>query len=672
MTFLKLGDSLIDVLIKLIIIFVFWLKTRNPKVSSTPGRKCILIGFLFLIIGDLSEIFEELEPITINSHYLRNVRLLLSLQFIIGHSGGFIFIVIGILKCLPSLIREQKLKARLEDTNKKLEHIIQRHELALSIGPAWSWEIDVKNSTIEVDNQLYTALGYSKEEFSTLDDHLNVILYPRKKKIYDLIKEAAEGKREGFDIKLLLKSKNGKNMWVKSKNKMIVDDEGRPERIIGISWDITDLMETQSRLEEESALNKTLSQLAEQIISTNSLSEVSELCLEAALHFTQSPYGLAGEVDPPTNDLVYPCFSKDVLKDCKLPRGKLIFSDSELFALVVKKGEPVLVNAPEEESRFSGVPLGHVSINRFLLVPAVKNNIVIGLLGVANAPFDYTDNHLKIMEQIAKLYALGIERILKENNLYKALIAAEDAAQVKYNFVISISHELRTPLNAILGFGQLLESQQDQLSKEEMVKYISYILEAGGNLASMIEDMLAVACPDNLNTSSMMHLCSLGHLINEFKQMAVSMASQKQIYLEIKSDPNINNLQIRTDPSLLKIAFRHLLDNAIKFTPEGGKIFVSFSTTDTDFIISVKDTGIGIDPKDHQIIFEDFVQLKSGLKDKTPGLGLGLALVKRIANILEGKIEVQSEGEGKGSEFILKIPLAQKNKMRSKMIKCYC
>ena len=549
-------------------------------------------------------------------------------------------------------------RTRLAETNEELKRLRDSYELAMSLVPTWCWELDLKNLKF---NTIFTTLSLGKEDFLTLDDLLNFLFSPEKKDIHDLIKEVIEGKRWKFEGVRLFKFKDGKNLWIKVNAKAIPHDKGRPERVIGICYDITWFIETQNRLEEESVLNKTLTELAEEIISTDSISKISELVLEAALYFTNSPHGFAGYIDPTTGDLINPCISKNDWKDWEVPNKKLIFScNANLIGWLSKKVQPILVNMPEQDFRFAGTPLAHMRIRRFLSVPAIKNNSVIGHITVANVPFDYTDKHLKIMEQIANLYALGIERILKENNLQKALLAVQEATQLKHDFLLSISHELRTPLNAILGFAQLLESQIDRLSQDKIAKYISHILQAGRNLTSMIEDVLAVCSAENITSSFNKKLCSVEQLINEFKQMAVSMASQKQIHLEIKSDPNINNLQIRTDPYMLKIAVRHLVDNAIKFTPNGGKVSLNFYLTDTDFVFSVKDTGIGIEPKDQQRIFEDFVQLKSSLNDKTPGLGLGLGVVKRIAIILKGNIEVKSEGQGKGSEFILELPIAQK------------
>ena len=652
--------NLVHFSLYLTLFIIFWQKTRNPKVSSTPGRKLILTGGLLLTTGS---IFEVLESIATSTNHLEYVGLLEFSQEAFGYIAGSILVLIGIGKWLPSIIHGQEMKTRLEKSNEALKKLWQRHKLAMSAGPAWCWEINLKTLEFYWDTQIHTTLGYRKEDFSTVDNYLSLINYPEKEEIYSIIQEVAEGKKVEYKGERLYKSRDGKNIWVKVKAKAFPDNKGRPERLVGIAFDITDIVEMRNRLEEESTVNKVMAQLAEEIISTNSISKISELSLEAALYFTQSPYGFAGYVDPETKNLISPSFSKDVWHKCQIPGKKLVFTKcSGLNAWVRKKGQSILTNTPVQDIGSSGTPTGHVTIKRILSVPAIKNNTVIGQIAVANAPNDYNDKHRAVVQQIANLYALGIERISKQNELQNALIAAQSAAKAKHNFIISISHELRTPLNAILGFGQLLKSQISQLPPDKKVEYISLILKAGANLSSMIEDILTIASAEDERSSYNMELCTGKELIDEFKEMADSMVREKGLHLETEIDPDIADLHITAVPFMLKIAVRHLLDNAVKFTPDGGTIFFSALLNTNWLNISVKDTGIGIDPKDQDRIFEDFVQLKMGMRDKTPGLGLGLGLVRRIAKIHGGEIKVQSKGEGKGSEFILMLPINKVDK----------
>ncbi|GAI56053.1 unnamed protein product, partial [marine sediment metagenome] len=143
--------------------------------------------------------------------------------------------------------------------------------------------------------------------------------------------------------------------------------------------------------------------------------------------------------------------------------------------------------------------------------------------------------------------------------------------------------------------------------------------------------------------------------------MIKEKALKHSLSLEARISPVLDDLLIMADERRLKQVMFNLLSNAAKFTPDHGRITVEATREGEELIISVADTGIGTEPKDQRKIFNEFYQTSSGLKDKTPGTGLGLPLSKSFIEMHGGKIWVESEGKGKGSRFIFSLPIREAN-----------
>ena len=256
----------------------------------------------------------------------------------------------------------------------------------------------------------------------------------------------------------------------------------------------------------------------------------------------------------------------------------------------------------------------------------------------------------EFLKSISRLVALWLERLYLIQQLKELLEKAEASSKAKSAFIANMSHELRTPLNAIIGFSQYLETSPD-LSEE--YKQIAKNIELSGkHLLSLINDILDLAKIEAKKITPKKEKVNLKQLLEEIIAMILPLAQEKKIKLILPKDSNI---EIFTDRNMLKQILINLLSNAVKFTEEG---YVRFDIKEENgyVIFVVEDTGIGIAKENLDKIFEDFEQVQNPLQKKYKGTGLGLALVKRLTGMLNGEIEVISEGLGKGATFILKLP----------------
>lgn len=231
------------------------------------------------------------------------------------------------------------------------------------------------------------------------------------------------------------------------------------------------------------------------------------------------------------------------------------------------------------------------------------------------------------------------------NTMAKELSGIET---LRTDFIANVSHELKTPLAVIGNYATML--QKPGLSEEERVDYAKAISQSSRRLAQLITNILKLNKLENQQIFPQQDTFDLG------EQLCESLLQFEDIWeakgLDIETDIE-ENVRIRSDAELLSLVWNNLISNAVKFTPEGGTIGLTLHADGEWISVSVRDTGCGIRPEVGQHIFEKFYQ--GDTSHASQGNGLGLALVKRVVDILYGEIKVHSVF-GQGSTFTVKFP----------------
>ena len=230
------------------------------------------------------------------------------------------------------------------------------------------------------------------------------------------------------------------------------------------------------------------------------------------------------------------------------------------------------------------------------------------------------------------------------NNMAKELSGTET---LRADFIANVSHELKTPLAVMGNYATML--QRSGITEEEKNEYAKAISEAARRLAQLITNILKLNKLENQQIFPKSEEYDLGEQLRESLLQFEELWERKQIRVETDIEEDV---RIRSDGELLSLVWSNLVSNALKFTPEGGTVRVSLKTQGQQILVSVSDTGCGIKPEVGQHIFEKFYQADTS--HATQGNGLGLALVKRVADILNGEICVQSV-YGQGSTFTVKL-----------------
>ncbi|MDH4322211.1 MAG: GAF domain-containing protein, partial [Desulfobulbaceae bacterium] len=565
-----------------------------------------------------------------------------------------------------------------------------------------------------------------------------------------------------------------------------------------------------------SQLDSALTALSADLLAEMSLEEITGTVINKSRSLTRSRFAFAGYIDHDTGNLVCPVAISDIIAECKLADQQMIFSKcAGLWGWVIDNREAIIANEPQKDPRATGLPAGHIPIERFLSVPAMINQELVGIVALANSDQDYTERDLKAIDRIATLFALAIQRKRTEESMHRLLVgtaavtgkqffdtmveqlakslgtryvlvgeilpespnrvtglsfwkgdtlgaplsypladtpceearqsgfclyekdvaalfpkdkaladlgaefyagiplrddhgapigilcalhdrplrklahineifqifsnrasgeierqrtekslarakeAAEIANNAKSRFLANMSHELRTPLNAIIGFATVLLEQHFGPLNEKQLGFTNEIKDGGDHLLNIINDILDLA---KIEAGKMPFTRMPAHFVTLVEQslnMIKVAAMRRGITVDLDVAAETKGLIIDIDERKIKQALLNLLTNAVKFTPDNGRITVSVHHRGETLWTRVADSGIGIAAEDIQRIFEPFYQVKSEYRGKTPGTGLGLPLTKTLVEMHDGTLKVKSDGRDQGTCFTIALPITE-------------
>jgi two-component system phosphate regulon sensor histidine kinase PhoR len=226
--------------------------------------------------------------------------------------------------------------------------------------------------------------------------------------------------------------------------------------------------------------------------------------------------------------------------------------------------------------------------------------------------------------------------------------------RVRQDFVANVSHEFKTPLTAIQGFAETLLAGAMEDSRSNR-RFLEIIRDHAVRLARLTNDLLKLARIEAGKLEVEFFPVQLLEVIERSAETTLLKASRKQIAIEVDVPPDLP--MVRGDASLLRDVLQNLIDNAIQYTSEGGRIEVSASVGPREVVVCVADTGIGIPLADQERIFERFYRVDAARSREAGGTGLGLSIAKHIVEAHGGRLWVESE-VGRGSKFFFSVPLA--------------
>jgi signal transduction histidine kinase/DNA-binding response OmpR family regulator len=327
---------------------------------------------------------------------------------------------------------------------------------------------------------------------------------------------------------------------------------------------------------------------------------------------------------------------------------------------VAQSGRSEMVNAVETDPRHVNIPGTPEEHEALLCMPLISQGETLGVMAVArsgNRPlfeaidfefFTALGAQAVIAIENARLYDSERRRAVE---LSRALVQQQELDQLKNTFIQNVSHELRTPLAIIRGYAELLVAGDLGALSEQQFESVEVMARRARMLSKMLDDLLTIlAAETHKFQKESVDLAQMTQLaVTDFQ----APAKQAGLSLVAAIQPEIP--KVCADSVHLRRVLDNLLGNALKFTPEGGRISVSLAHIDSHVVLEVSDTGIGIPPEQLDKIFQRFYQVDGSSKRRFGGVGLGLALVKEIIESHDGTVDVIS-AEGEGTTFRIALP----------------
>jgi PAS domain S-box-containing protein len=229
----------------------------------------------------------------------------------------------------------------------------------------------------------------------------------------------------------------------------------------------------------------------------------------------------------------------------------------------------------------------------------------------------------------------------------------QEAARLQSEFLANMSHELRTPLNAIIGFAELLHRGDVGPINDQQREFLGDVLASSRHLLQMICDVLDFSTAESGTLQVVPEPVELARMLGEVRDLVPVLASGRNVAVDVAPTGNLGRVTV--DPQKLRQILYHYVSNALKFTPEGGRVTIRAALAGAAFRIEVEDTGIGIANEDQRHLFVAFRPLDASATKRYQGTGLGLALCKRLAEAHGGTVGVRS-ARGVGSTFWVELP----------------
>jgi len=425
--------------------------------------------------------------------------------------------------------------------------------------------------------------------------------------------------------------------------------------------DITDLKRTQEELNQHIEDLIILRDIDGALADRLDMDYVLKLALEATIDISNADAGFIAlqEEEQETLRLAHAVgnYSLDRLHE-------KLHSPTSIVARAIENREPELVQEVEKDPDYF---VAIQQVRSKIVIPLVSRERTIGVLNLETLRTDaFTVDTLNFLRLIAgriataldnaRLYRQTEQQLMELQQLY---VQVSNLEQLKTDMIRIASHDLRNPTTGILGFLEMLTVHSDDPLTEKQESYLSKIKTAAESIQRITSGILSLERIEEIANQSQMEKADLLELINQSLQDINDMleAKQQQLTLKLRQEPTI----IEGDPLQLKEAIVNLLNNAIKYTPEGGEITVTLAAEGDSLHFSVVDTGYGIPEAQQKRLFQPFFRARTSETKAIEGTGLGLHLVKNIVQRHQGSIIFQSE-YGTGSTFGFTLPLKSQPK----------
>lgn len=501
----------------------------------------------------------------------------------------------------------------------------ERLRLAFKAAKMGYWEWDLETDRVRWRYQAEEIFGLREGQFDGTMNGVLALIHPEDRPGVERMLRTSIATGEDSKFEFRVNQSPQEVRWLTGNGRTFFDESGTPSLMIGVLRDVTERVVAGLNLSTSQQLNQAiLDSLAEHIAVLDKTGKI------VAINKAWEDFALQNGIGP---DELHSTIGTNYLEVCEAASG-----DCSEEATIVCSGIRSVLN---------GV-VDHFRLEYPCHSPTEEQWFLLQVTPLMHAGGGAVISHLNITER--RRIEARMSALLAEAELAKE--SAESANRAKDEFIAQITHDLRSPLSAVLGWAKVLKNKK--ASEQIREEAIQTIIQSAEKQTNLIEDLLDVS----RMTAGKLHLdivpVSLGAVIQSAMDVMRPACEAKEIdcTTELATDADA----VTGDPARLEQVIWNLVSNAVKFTPNKGQVKVRLERADPYVRVTVSDTGRGIKAEHLPFIFDRYWQPESSGDKRKSGLGLGLSLVKHIVELHGGTVSVESDGEDKGSTFIINLP----------------
>ncbi|HAM99403.1 MAG TPA: hypothetical protein DCQ26_12415 [Marinilabiliales bacterium] len=420
--------------------------------------------------------------------------------------------------------------------------------------------------------------------------------------------------------------------------------------------DISESKNIEKALKKEASINRVIAEIAQNILLPELSEEnIAKRILLTSLSITKSSTGFVSAANNETKNLEWKAFENYSLKTQYKGMEPCHKSDNVpcINNFIKAKKVPFLSNHLKSFLKENQILECTMTRENCLMVPAIFNNELIGQIYVSGSDRPYNETDIEVLKQLSSLYALSIYRRNSEIDLINAKEEAEENNKLKSAFLANMSHEIRTPMNSINGFSELLQNTTQPPDKQRY--YLDMIYKSSNQLLKIINNILDISKLEVGQAKVTEKEYDINQIIIEsLHTIAPDFNTNDEVEIKTLLPLQGSESYVLCDGSRLQQILTNLIQNALKFTSYG-IIEIGYQLNEKFIQFHVKDTGIGIAPEKHHLVFERFGQAEEGYSRNFEGAGLGLSICKGFVELMGGNIWFDSK-PNIGSSFYFTIP----------------
>jgi PAS domain S-box-containing protein len=525
-------------------------------------------------------------------------------------------------------------------------------QLALDSGHMGTWDWDIRTNRIVWSRTLEIMHGLQPGSFGgTLEDFKKDIHPDDRDRVHRAIDESL--RRNAYHpLEYRLVWPNGSVHWVEGRGQVLRDEAGQPARMMGVCIDIDERKRTEQTLRFLADASAALAELVDyestlQKIAKLAVPFFADWCAVDMLDADGTVRRLAvAHIDPAKIAMVNE-LARRYPPDPNAERGVYNVLRCGQAEIMEDIPDSLLVKSALDEEHLRAIRA--LGLRSYLCAPMRARGKIHGALTfvMAESGRRYRRDDLQVAEDLAHRAAVAVENA----QLYHRL---READRRKDEFLATLAHELRNPLAPVRNGLQILRLAAD---KPEMMESTRQMMDRQlGHMVRLIDDLLDVSRITRGKIELRKERVELSAVVQS--ALEASRSALEAAGHELTVTPPRRAVYLDADATRLAQVIGNLLNNAARYTPPGGHIWLNAEREDGEAVVRVRDTGLGIPPEMRMRVFEMFTQVNRQLERSQGGLGIGLALVRSLVHLHGGSIEARSAGLNQGSEFIVRLPLA--------------